>query len=220
MERKIRVSIVEDQIIIRKGLRDLLNESHDFVCVADYSDAEQALEGIPHNVPDIVIMDIQLPGISGIACITRLKADFPEIQFVMFTIYENSEQVFEAIQAGASGYLLKSASNESILRSLHELYGGGAPMNARIAKKLVMAFRDGAQQPEGLVPDPNVYNISPRENEVLQLLSSGFLYKEIAERLHISVGTVKQHIHKIYDKLHVQNRTEALNKYFGRSGVV
>lgn len=219
MERKIKVSIVEDQQIIRKGIRDLLNSSDHFLCLADYGDAERALDDIPKNIPDIVIMDIQLPGMSGTACISRLKTDFPGIQFIMFTIYENSEQVFEAIQAGASGYLLKSETNEKILESLQELYDGGAPMNARIAKKLVMAFRGGEERTDESGVESNAYNISQRENEVLQLLSTGFLYKEIAEKLHISVGTVKQHIHRIYDKLHVQNRTEALNKYFGKARV-
>lgn len=212
MSSKIAVSIVEDQEVVREGIKALLENSESFHCLADYADAETALIDIPLNRPDIVIMDIQLPGMSGVDCISRLKAQFPEMQFLMFTIYEDNENVFEAIQAGASGYLLKSASHASILNSLSELYHGGSPMNARIARKLVLAFQDrekGTPQERAAHPD-----VSARENEVLQLLSKGFLYKEIADQLCISTGTVKQHIHKIYEKLHVQNRTEAINKYF------
>lgn len=210
MVNRIKVSIVEDEGIIRSGIVELLDSTEEFECLGDYPHAEAVLDDISKNIPDIIIMDIQLPGMSGIECIVKLKRKYPEIQFLMFTIYEDSDHVYEAIKAGASGYLLKSACNRNILNALTELYHGGSPMNAQIARKLVSAFQKQTLQPK-LTAD---YYISPRESEVLNLLAKGFLYKEIADQLFISVGTVKQHIHKIYDKLHVQNRTEALNKYF------
>jgi len=150
-------------------------------------------------------MDIALPGSSGLDCIRRLKAAGSGMQFIVFTIYEDSDQVFEALAAGASGYLLKDTPPDRIISALRELYDGGSPMSATIARKVVSSF----QRPG------HIHELSPRETEILGLLSKGFLYKEIADRLHIAVGTVRQHIHRIYDKLHVQNRTEAINKAFG-----
>jgi DNA-binding NarL/FixJ family response regulator len=157
-----------------------------------------------------VIMDINLPGMSGIECIRLVKKKTPNTQFMMFTVYENDEKVFEALKAGASGYLLKNTGLLQITESLTELFNGGSPMSSNIARKLVTVFR--AQHTEA---EP-VEALSKRENEILQLLSKGLLYKEIADQLSISTGTVRQHIHKIYEKLHVQNRTEAINKAFGK----
>ncbi|MBS1601418.1 MAG: response regulator transcription factor [Bacteroidetes bacterium] len=219
----IRISIVEDVAEIREGLRYIIDQTRDFACVSVFSSAEEALTGLAgspsrsfystdpsrsssaDDPADIVVMDIALPGSSGLDCIRRLKAAGSGMQFIVFTIYEDSDQVFEALAAGASGYLLKDTSPDRIIAALHELYEGGSPMSATIARKVVSSF----QRPG------HIHELSPRETEILGLLSKGFLYKEIADRLHIAVGTVRQHIHRIYDKLHVQNRTEAINKAFG-----
>jgi len=158
-----------------------------------------------------VIMDINLPGMSGIECIRQVKKKVPRTQFMMFTVYENDEKVFEALKAGASGYLLKNTGLLQLIEALKELYNGGSPMSANIARKLVNIFQE-----EHADEEPTT-GLSKRENEILQLLSKGLLYKEIADKLGISTGTVRQHIHKIYEKLHVQNRTEAINKAYGKN---
>jgi len=165
---------------------------------------------LPAVKPDIVLMDINLPGMNGIECIRRVKTVCPQLQFMMFTIYEDSEQVFDALAAGASGYLLKKTPRDKILPSIQELYEGGSPMSTQIARKVVAYFQKEKEASN------NQAQLSAREREVLELLSKGFVYKEIAARLNIATGTVRQHIHKIYEKLHVQNRTEALNKFYRR----
>jgi DNA-binding NarL/FixJ family response regulator len=156
-------------------------------------------------------MDINLPGMNGIECIREIKTKVPRTQFMMFTVYENDEKVFEALKAGASGYLLKNTGLMQLIEALQELHNGGSPMSANIARKLVTVFRE---KENSEIP---VEMLSKRETEILQLLSRGLLYKEIADQLSISVSTVRQHIHKIYEKLHVQNRTEAINKAFGKN---
>lgn len=207
----ISIAIVEDLDEVREGLKQFISLSPDFNVKDTFKTAEEALFDLPVINPDIVIMDINLPGMSGIDCIKQVKKKIPNTQFMMFTVYENDEKVFEALKAGASGYLLKNTGMVQITESLRELYNGGSPMSSNIARKLVTVFR--AQQPE----ETSVEVLSNRENEILQLLSKGLLYKEIADKLSISVGTVRQHIHKIYEKLHVNNRTEALNKAFGKN---
>ena len=164
--------------------------------------------------PDLVIMDINLPGMTGIECIKRLKPKFPALQFIMFTVFEDSEQVFEALTAGASGYLLKKTPPERIISALKELHEGGAPMSTGIARKVISTLQERAVPQQKSLP--NDFRLSPREYEILDLLAKGLFYKEIASQLSITTGTVRQHIHKIYEKLHVQNRTEALNKLQGR----
>jgi DNA-binding NarL/FixJ family response regulator len=211
MNQIITVSIVEDMDEIRARLKSILEESGEFACMAVYSNAEDAVKELPVLSPDIVLMDINLPGMSGIECIRKVKAVCPEILFIMFTIYEDSEQVFEALAAGASGYLLKKTPHDQITPALKELYEGGSPMSTQIARKVVAYF----QKKDGKENDME-HILSSREKEVLELLSKGYLYKEIAAKLQISTGTVRQHIHKIYEKLHVQNRTEALNKFYGK----
>ena len=206
----INTAIVEDLDEVREGLRTMLSLSGQFAIVDTYKTAEEALYEIPRHNPDIVMMDINLPGMNGIECIRLLKEKKIKSQFMMFTVYENDEKVFEALKAGASGYLLKNTAPSQIAEALKDLYHGGSPMSANIARKLVNAFYESEKQ------QTPVEVLSKRENEVLQLLSKGLLYKEIAEKLFLSVGTVRQHIHKIYEKLHVQNRTEALNKVFGK----
>jgi DNA-binding NarL/FixJ family response regulator len=207
----ISVVIVEDLDEVRDGLNQFISLSPDFTILDTFKTAEEALHDLPRLNPDIVIMDINLPGMNGIDCIRQVKKKVPRTQFMMFTVYENDEKVFEALKAGASGYLLKNTGMIQMTDSLKELYNGGSPMSSGIARKLVTVFREQQtnQQP--------VEALSQRENQVLQLLSKGLLYKEIADQLVISTGTVRQHIHRIYEKLHVQNRTEAINKAFGKN---
>lgn len=206
----ISLAIVEDLDEVREGLKQFISLNPEFKVLDTFKTAEEALHDLPQIQPDIVIMDINLPGMSGIECIKQVKKKVPRTQFMMFTVYENDEKVFEALKAGASGYLLKNTGLVQIIESLKELHNGGSPMSSNIARKLVTIFRE--QQPE---TEP-MEVLSKRENEILQLLSKGLLYKEIADQLSISTGTVRQHIHKIYEKLHVQNRTEAINKAFGK----
>ena len=202
----IIVSIVEDIPEIREGMRYMVNQTPGFACISVYDNAESALSGLPTDAPDIVIMDIGLPTSTGVECMRKLKEAGYKMQFIMFTVYEDSDQVFNALAAGASGYLLKNTAPDKIIDALRELYAGGSPMSLSIARKVVASFHLPAERNK----------LSAREMEVLTLLSKGFLYKEIGAQLDISTGTVKQHIHHIYEKLHVQNRTEALNSVFGK----
>jgi DNA-binding NarL/FixJ family response regulator len=207
--KPVSVCIVEDLAEIRDALNAFFALQEEVVVLQSFSNAEDAVMSIPALRPDIVVLDIQLPGMSGIDCLRVLRAQCPTAQFMMFTVFENDEKVFEALKAGASGYLLKSTPMPQILAALKELQEGGSPMHALIARKLVAEFqRTGASR--------DLVELSPRENEVLRWLAKGLLYKEIADKLSIAPGTVRQHIHKIYDKLHVQNRTEAVNLMWGR----
>jgi len=206
----ISIAIVEDLDVVRNGLKDFISLSTDFLVVGAFKTGEEAFEHLPEIKPDIVIMDINLPGMNGIECIRRVKGKSPGTQFMMFTVYENDDKVFEALKAGASGYLLKNTGLLHIAESVKELHEGGSPMSANIARKMVNLFRDNDKK------NPFLDLLSNREKEILQLLAKGLLYKEIAEQLHITTGTVRIHIHKIYEKLHVQNRTEAINKAFGK----
>lgn len=206
----ISLVIVEDLDEVREGLQQFISLNKEFKILDTFKTAEEAIYDLPHLRPDIVIMDINLPGVNGIDCIKEVRSKMPGTQFMMFTVYENDEKVFEALKAGATGYLLKNTGLVQMVEALTDLYNGGSPMSANIARKLVNIFQEQEKQK---VP---VEELSPRENEVLQQLAKGLLYKEIANKLSISTATVRQHIHKIYEKLHVQNRTEALNKAFGK----
>jgi len=206
----ISIAIVEDLDVVRNGLKDFISLSTDFIVVGAFKTGEEAFEHLPEIKPDIVIMDINLPGMNGIECIRQVKGKSPGTQFMMFTVYENDDKVFEALKAGASGYLLKNTGLLHIAESVKELHEGGSPMSANIARKMVNLFRDNDKK------NPFLDLLSNREKEILQLLAKGLLYKEIAEQLGITTGTVRIHIHKIYEKLHVQNRTEAINKAFGK----
>jgi DNA-binding NarL/FixJ family response regulator len=201
---------VEDLAEIREGLSELVRSDKELLLLDNFDNAESAMQKLPGMAADIVIMDINLPGMSGIDCIKQLKEKCPDTQFMMFTVYENDDKVLQALQAGATGYLLKRTRPQQILESIKELNQGGSPMSSNIARKLLNIFlhEKKATKKEAL---------SDRENEVLQLLADGLLYKEIADRLYIGHGTVRQHLHNIYEKLHVHNRTEAVNKYFNRS---
>jgi DNA-binding NarL/FixJ family response regulator len=207
----ISIAIVEDLDVIRNGLKDFISLSTDFLVVGTFKTGEEALEKLPEIKPDIVIMDINLPGMNGIECIRQVKDKSTSTQFMMFTVYENDDKVFEALKAGASGYLLKNTGLLQIAESIKELHEGGSPMSANIARKMVNLVRGDSDK-----KTPFLDLLSNREKEILQLLAKGLLYKEIAEQLNITTGTVRIHIHKIYEKLHVQNRTEAINKAFGK----
>jgi len=206
----ITLAIVEDLDEVREGLKQFLSLNPEFTVLDTFSSAEDALQQLPELTPDIVIMDINLPGMNGIGCIRQMKGKSPATQFMMITVYENDEKVFEALKAGASGYLLKNTGLLQLTEALKELHNGGSPMSANIARKLVTLFRDNEKE------SPDLEQLTKREKELLQLLAKGLLYKEISEQLFITLNTVKQHIHNIYEKLHVQNRTEALNKVFGK----
>ncbi|HVS97396.1 MAG TPA: response regulator transcription factor [Puia sp.] len=205
----ITIVIVEDLDEVREGLGNFLSLDPDLLVAGAFKTADEAGDGIASLKPDVVIMDINLPGTNGIDCIRQIRSRVPATQFMMFTVYENDEKVFEALQAGASGYLLKSTGLPHIIEALKELHRGGSPMSANIARKLVKHF----QQPPR-VPAPDTQALSSRETDILHLLARGLLYKEIADQLSVSTSTVRQHIHHIYEKLHVQNRTEAINKVY------
>ncbi|MFL5740462.1 MAG: response regulator [Flavisolibacter sp.] len=205
----ITTCIIEDQNEIRAGLADLLTQDGRFEVKDSYSDAETATKELEAWQPDIVVMDINLPGMNGIECIRKLKPSCPHTEFIMYTVYEDDEKVFEALMAGASGYLLKKTSLDKICDALVELKQGGSPMSTQIARKVISRLQANASAEKMDV-------LSPRENSVLHYLAKGLLYKEIAAELMISASTVGQHVHKIYTKLHVQNRAEAINKMLGR----
>jgi DNA-binding NarL/FixJ family response regulator len=206
----ISVSIVEDLDEVRDGLIELIQSDKELSMIGTFKDAESAIQKLPGLRADIVLMDINLPGMSGIDCIKSIKEKCPDTQFMMFTVYENDEKVLQALRAGATGYLLKRTEPQRILDSIKELNQGGSPMSSNIARKLLNIFVH-----EKVITKKEI--LSNRENEVLQLLADGLLYKEIADRLFIGHGTVRQHIHNIYEKLHVGNRTEAVNRYFDRN---
>jgi len=204
----IRVAIVEDDHDIRQSFESIIGSTLGFDCAKTYDNAEAAVADIPHLKPDVVIMDIHLPGMSGIEAVRILKAEMPDLQIAMCTVYEDDEHIFNALRAGASGYLLKRTTPEKLLEALSDLHNGGSPMSGEIARRVVASFQKKA------VPSPELAALTPREKEILDLLAKGYLYKEIAAELFISIETVKRHIHNIYEKLHVQTRTEALNKVF------
>lgn len=206
----ISVSIVEDLAEIREGLAELISSDRELLLAGSFENAESAVQKLPALQADVVLMDINLPGMSGIECIRMIKEKCPNTQFMMFTVYENDEKVVQALQAGASGYILKRTEPKRILESIKELNQGGSPMSSNIARKILNIFLQEKVKTRNDI-------LSNRENEVLELLANGLLYKEIAHRLFISHGTVRQHIHNIYEKLHVHNRTEAVNKYFDRN---
>jgi len=210
---RIKVSIIEDLDEIRQGFAFLINSSDEFTCIASYSDAETALAELDDHVPDIIIMDIGLPGMSGIECTRIVKARYPAVQIMICTVYEDDERLFRVLSAGASGYILKRTSPALLLDALRDLQNGGSPMSGLIARKVVSFLNDSLPN-ETLEPeDPNKYNLSKREKELLTLLSAGYRNKEIADKLCISTHTVRTHIYNIYEKLHVQSRVEAINKY-------
>ena len=206
----ITVSIVEDNDQLRSTLARVINRAEGFRCLSQYPDAEAAVEALPRDRPDVVLMDINLPGMNGVECVRRLKQLVPATQVIMLTVYEDTENIFNALAAGASGYLLKRTPRAEVLGAILEVYRGGSPMTTHIARKVVQSFQQtgaSSQPSEGL---------SPREQEVLDCLSKGFLYKEIADRLGIGYETVHTYIRRIYEKLQVRTRTEAVAKFLRR----
>lgn len=213
--QRLRVSIVEDDRILRESLASLVGGTADMELVDAYPDAESAITGVPRLPPDVVVMDLNLapPGSgrkSGIDCVAAIKAAVPALNVLVLTVYDDADKVFEALRAGASGYLLKRARPEEILEAIHEVHVGGAPMSMQIARRVVESFRPEAR------PAGELDMLTPREREILALLAEGGLYKEIAQALGLSTSTVRVHLHSIYTKLHVQTRTQAVLKYLGR----
>ena len=202
----VLVSIVEDDASIRQILNGWINRAEGFRCLSVYDSAESAIAKLPEEKPRIVLVDINLPGQSGIECVRRLKPAMPDTQFVMLTVYGDTTHIFDALKAGASGYLLKRTPREELIASLKQALEGGAPMTSYIARKVVQSFHETPAAPlktEGL---------SPREREVLELLARGYFYKEITEALNISISTVNTHVQSIYEKLHVHSRAQAVAK--------
>jgi DNA-binding NarL/FixJ family response regulator len=203
----LTVSIVEDNDQLRGTLARVLSRADGFKCLSQYPSAEAALDGVPKERPNVVLMDINLPGMNGVECARRLKQLVPETQVVMLTVYEDTENIFNALAAGASGYLLKRTKSAELLDAIRDVARGGSPMTTHIARKVVQSFQRqaGSAQP--------TEDLSPREKEVLDCLAQGFLYKEIADKLGISYETVHTYIRRIYEKLQVRTRTEAVAKF-------
>jgi DNA-binding NarL/FixJ family response regulator len=203
----ISVSIVEDNDKLRGTLARVLNRADGFRCVSQYPNAEDALKDLPAVKPEVVLMDINLPGINGVECVRQLKPLLPQTQVMMLTVYEDTENIFNALAAGASGYMLKRTSSKELLTAIQELHRGGSPMTMHIARKVVQSLQKDAPAAQP------TENLSEREQQVLDLLSQGLIYKEIADKLQISYETVHTYIRRIYEKLQVRTRTEAVAKF-------
>jgi DNA-binding NarL/FixJ family response regulator len=202
----ITISVVDDDDEIRESLVFLLNQEEGFRCISQYRTAEAAMVGVPLERPNVLLMDINLPAMSGIECVRKLKASTPELLVVMLTVYEDTEKIFQSLAAGACGYLLKRTSRTELSQAIKQVFNGGSPMSSHIARKVVQYFHQ--------VHAPNeISTLSKREEEVLHHLAQGYLYKEIADQLSISIDTVRKHLNSIYNKLHVHSRTDAVVKY-------
>jgi DNA-binding NarL/FixJ family response regulator len=208
----IAISIVEDDPGTCQALLRLLRSEPKLRVLASYRSGEEALRGIPAELPDVVLVDIKLPGMSGIECVAALKARLPALQVVILTTYDEADLIFDSLRAGASGYLLKKRVPEELVRAVEEAHAGGAPMSMQIARKVVTFFQDGGRARADLE------SLTPREAEIVRLLAQGRFDKEIADALAISVHTVRAHLRHIYEKLHVQSRTEAVVKFLGVKG--
>jgi DNA-binding NarL/FixJ family response regulator len=206
----ITVSIVEDDAELRESISHFIDGAPGFSCAGAYSTGEEALEGIPARKPAVALMDINLPGMSGIECVRKLKERAPALQIIMLTVYENSDRIFEALSAGACGYLVKRTPPERLLEAVREISAGGSPMSSNIARKVVQAFQSGGGT---ALPVP----LARREEEVLDLLSKGRAYKQIAGEMNLHIGTIRTYVRRIYEKLHVNSRTEAVVKYLNSS---
>lgn len=209
-EKPITVCVVEDDCGTREKLAALIECAPTLRCLGTYGSGEEAVRGIPDQSPDAVLMDVNLPGMSGIECVAKLKARLPAAQILMLTAYEDSKLIFDSLRAGASGYLLKNAPPAELVQAIEQVSAGGSPMSMHIARKVVNYFQQLQRGP------PELDLLSKREQEILGLLAKGYLYKEIADQLGITPGTVRVHLHTVYEKLHVSSRTEAVVKYLGR----
>lgn len=211
--KNIRVSIVEDDPRIVALFVDWLNGSNGFICSGSHHSSELAFKNLANELPEVVLMDINLPGLSGVECVRQMKPVLPNTQFIMVTVYEDSEHIFAALSAGASGYLLKKTPKDELLQSIKSVFAGGSPMTGSIARKVVRHFHKPA------LAGIQEHNLSPRENQILGLLTQGYLYKEISGQLGISIATVNCHIRNIYEKMHVRSRAQAVAKYTQVEGV-
>lgn len=206
----VRIAIIEDDAGLRGIFAGWLANAGEFKVVSQFKDAESALKSLPGNPPDVVLADINLPGLDGIECVARLKPAMPKTQFMMLTVYEDAQRIFRALAAGATGYLLKRASRAELLDAIAEVHRGGSPMTSSIARKVVQSFT-----PTGTTSMPGQTDLAPRERQVLELMARGYVSKEIGESLNIGVPTVNTYIRRIYEKLHVHSRTHAVAKYLG-----
>jgi DNA-binding NarL/FixJ family response regulator len=209
--KKIKVSIVEDSDKFRRGLAILLNDAEDMRCCSSFANVEEALARLPRDQPDIVLMDIRMPGMGGIAGVARLAELMPKVRIVMLTAYEDSEEIIHSLSAGAHGYLVKSEAPEELLDAIREVTAGGSPISGSVARKIVDFLRAKPMQ------RPSVDALAPREQDVLKLLADGCPYKEIADRMQVSLSTIRTYIGRIYEKLHVHNRTDAVVKFIGQA---
>ena len=207
---RIRVSIVEDNRGTRESLTELLTRAPALCFVGAHPDGEAALRQLPGEAPDVVLMDINLPKMNGIECVARLKQHLPKTQVLMLTTYEEGDLIFDSLRKGASGYLLKNVLPAELIQAIEQVHAGGAPMSMQIARKVVSHFQ------QIKMPQSDMEKLTKREQEILALLAKGYLYKEIADQLGISLSTVRAHLHTVYEKLHVQSRTEAVVKYLGQ----
>jgi len=208
-EQPITVAIVEDDPQVRQSLAGILKRGTGVLCVGAFGSAEEALRELPALRPQVGLMDINLPGMDGVECVRKLSALLPEMQMVMLTVYDNTDAIFNSLAAGASGYLLKPVSAAQLLAAIKDVYMGGAPMTSNIVRKVVQTFKQPAPA------EREAENLSTREQEVLDFLAKGYLYKEIADQLKISYGTVHTYIERIFKKLHVRSRAQAVAKYLG-----
>ena len=201
------ISLVEDDDALRSNIAEFLESTGKFQCISGYSNGKEAVKNLPTDQPQIVLMDINLGKMSGIECVYELKPLMPDCQFLMLTVFSDTEKIFDALAAGASGYLLKRQAPSKLLEALQEVLAGGAPMSAPIARKVVASFQNKPP------PQGKPYNLSPREIEVLEGLANGRLYKQMADEMSIGIDTIRTYIRRIYEKLHVKSRTEAVAKY-------
>lgn len=206
----LRVSIVDDDEPISRILADLVRESKNLEFLSAYNDSEQALRELPVDRPDVVLMDINIPGTNGIECVRRLKPELPTTQFLMLTVYADADHIFAALAAGATGYLLKGTKRSQLLAAIRQIAAGGSPMSCAIARKVVQSFSETESDKS------NMQTLSPRERTVLDLLAQGYLYKEIAESMNLSAATVDSYVRRVYDKLQVNSRSQAIAKYLKR----
>jgi DNA-binding NarL/FixJ family response regulator len=207
----IRISIVEDQRDMRESLVEWLNHAPGLRCVGAHASAEEALRNIPAENPDVVLMDINLTGMSGIQCVARLKESLPKTQVLMLTTYDDGDKIFDSLRAGANGYLLKNMPQEELVKAVEQVHAGGAPMSLQIARKVINHFHCAKK------PASDLQQLTPREQDILRLLAKGYMYKEIADDLGISMSTVRTHISGVYEKLHVHCRTEAAMRFVGQA---
>jgi DNA-binding NarL/FixJ family response regulator len=210
MNPTVNVAIVEDNRGTRESLAELLGRSPGLNCVGAHATGEDALRDLPAQAPDVVLMDINLPGMTGVECVARLKQQLPKTQVLMLTTYEESDLIFASLRAGASGYLLKNMVPAELIQAVQQVHSGGSPMSMQVARKVVSHFQQIKQ------PASEMEKLTKREFEILSLLAKGYLYKEIGENLGITLSTVRAHLHTVYEKLHVQSRTQAVLKFLER----